>query len=60
VLPPVDALHQHREQDVADKRRLARTRYSCDGDEASERDVDGDVAQVVFACAVDGELLELG
>jgi hypothetical protein len=45
----VDALHQHREEDVADKRGLARTGHPGDGDEAPERDVDVDVLEVVLA-----------
>ena len=36
----VDPLHQHRQQDVADQRRLARTRHTGDGDEVPERDLD--------------------
>ena len=55
----VDALHQHRQQDVAHEGRLARPRHPRDRDEAPERDVDGQVAQVVLACAVDRDLLEV-
>jgi hypothetical protein len=56
----VDALHQHRQQDVADERRLARSRDTGDRHEAAERDVDREVEQVVLASVVDRELLELG
>ncbi len=53
----VDALHQHREEDVADERRLARAGYAGDGNEVAERDRDVDVAQVVLSGALDLEHL---
>ena len=54
----VDALHQHRQEDVADQRRLARTGHAGDRDEVAERDLDREVLQVVLTGTLDDESLE--
>ena len=56
----VDALHQHRQQDVAHERRLPDAATPGDGDEAAERDVDVDVARLCSRAVVHVELLEAG
>ena len=58
MLRLVDPLHQDRQQDVAHQRALAAAADAGDRDEAAERDVDVDVAQVVLAGALDREPLE--
>ena len=52
----VELVGQHRGQDVVDQRGLARAGHPGDRDQAAERDVDVDAAQVVLARADDRQL----
>ena len=54
----VDPLHEDRQQDVAHECGLAGTGHAGDGDEVAQRDLDREVAKVVFAGALDHEAIE--
>ncbi len=56
-LRPVDPLHQRLQQDLVDQGRLARPGDAGDRHETTERNLDVDVAEVVFACASNDQAL---
>ena len=56
VLRAVELVGEDVVEDVVDERRLARARHPGDRDEVAEREVDGDVLEVVLAGAGHGEL----